>query len=89
MARWNRLAETVKTRNKREKTGGKRARYGPKSVDKEGTGGITFMKRSQSGRMLSALPLIITLREYTEMPPSARPMPATRTKTTHVSSELW
>ena len=31
-ARWNRLGETVKTRKKREKTGGKWARYGLKGV---------------------------------------------------------
>ena len=31
-ARWNRLVETVKTRKKREKTGGKWARYGLKGV---------------------------------------------------------
>ena len=31
-ARWNRLSETVKTRKKREKTGGKWARYGLKRV---------------------------------------------------------
>ena len=43
VARWNRLGETVKTRKQRGKTGGKWARYGPKSVDKEGTGGITWM----------------------------------------------
>ena len=40
-ARWNRLGEAVKTRKKREKTGGKWARYGLKRVNKEGTGGIT------------------------------------------------
>ena len=32
-ARWNRLGETVKTRKKREKTGGKWARYGLRSVN--------------------------------------------------------
>ena len=31
-ARWNRLVKTVKTRKKREKTGGKWARYGLKGV---------------------------------------------------------
>ena len=31
-ARWNRLVETVKTRKKRGKTGGKWARYGLRSV---------------------------------------------------------
>ena len=31
-ARWNRLVETVKTRKKREKTGGKWARYDLKGV---------------------------------------------------------
>ena len=35
-ARWNRLAETVKTRKKREKTGKKWARYSLKRV-KEGS----------------------------------------------------
>ena len=32
-ARWNRLGEAVKTRKKREKTGGKWARYGLKGVN--------------------------------------------------------
>ena len=32
-ARWNRLGEAVKTRKKREKTGGKWARYGLKRVN--------------------------------------------------------
>ena len=32
-ARWNRLVETVKTRKKREKTGGRWARYGLRSVN--------------------------------------------------------
>eukprot|EP01045_Picozoa_sp_COSAG04_P011403 COSAG04_NODE_734_length_10713_cov_2.619748_3_plen_96_part_00 len=41
-ARWNRLVETVKTRKKREKTGGKWARYGLRSVNKERTGGINW-----------------------------------------------
>ena len=40
-ARWSLLGETVKTRKKREKTGKKWARYGLRSVNKEGTGGIT------------------------------------------------
>ena len=40
-ARWNRLGQAVKTRKKREKTGQKWARYGLRSVNKEGTGGIT------------------------------------------------
>ena len=39
---WNRLVEAVKTRKKREKTGGEWARYGPRSVNKEGTGRITW-----------------------------------------------
>ena len=39
-ARWNRLGETVKTRKKRGKTGKKWARYGLRSANKEGTGGI-------------------------------------------------
>ena len=43
-ARWNRLVETVKTRKKREKTGEKWARYGLRSVNKEGTGGITCLR---------------------------------------------
>ena len=41
-ARWNRLGEAVKTRKKREKTGGKWARYALRSVNKEGRGGITW-----------------------------------------------
>ena len=42
-ARWNRLVQTAKTRKKRGKMGGKWARYGPKRVNKEGTGGINWV----------------------------------------------
>ena len=38
-ARWNRLVETVKARKKREKTGGKWARYGLKGVKGSGSPG--------------------------------------------------
>ena len=46
-ARWNRL-EVVKTRKKRENTGGKWARYGLKRVNKERTGGINWCNKSRS-----------------------------------------
>ena len=45
-ARWNRLGEAVKTHKTREKTGKKWARYGLRSVNKEGTGGITWKVHS-------------------------------------------
>eukprot|EP01045_Picozoa_sp_COSAG04_P024860 COSAG04_NODE_3172_length_3091_cov_1.249332_2_plen_235_part_00 len=42
-ARWNRLGETVKTRKKREFSGKKWARYGLRSVNKEGRGRLTWV----------------------------------------------
>ena len=60
---WNRLVEAVKTRNKREKTGKKWARYGLKRVNKEGTGGINW--RFQGGCCGQAPVRDITLRDLT------------------------
>merc|ERR1711969_420322 len=57
-ARWNRLVETVKTRKKREFSGKKWARYGLKSVNKEGTAGITWLlqivRAARLGRVAAA-----------------------------------
>ena len=57
-ARWNRAVEAVKTRKKREKTGGKWARYGLKGVKESGSpdhlrwqlglGGLLFRPCSDS-----------------------------------------
>ena len=55
--RWNRLAETVKTRKTQGETGGKRARYGLKRVNKEGTGGITWRRRRPKRLWTSAPPM--------------------------------
>ncbi len=48
-ARWNRLGEAVKTRKKRDFSGKKWARDGLRSVNKEGTAGITCQRRRRGG----------------------------------------
>ena len=53
---WNRLVEAVKTRKKREKTGKKWARYGLRSVNKEGTGGINWTDGPRSPHALLSHP---------------------------------
>ena len=55
-ARRNRLGEAVKTHKKREKTGKKWARYGLRSVNKEGRGGITWRSGGGGGERLGLLP---------------------------------
>ena len=68
VARWNRLGEAVKTRERRGKTGKKWPRYGLRSVNKEGTGGITW--NSMTSR--SPEPSESTLRSTDGRAPSSR-----------------
>ena len=52
-ARWNRLVETVKTRKKREKTGGKWARYGLKRVKESGSPGPRSADAEEVGHVIA------------------------------------